>query len=305
MKADCQPGNSTPTFKSICAIVVTFHPDRELPLRIEKVTKQVDRIVILDNGSGENSSQQLRTLGGTLGIHLILNSRNEGVAHALNQGMRWAESQGCDWALTLDQDTLVADDFVQTLSNIYDSVPENKKPAIIGSNYIDPIKGNQFAAFDGNNDSAWKEVKTVITSGSLISLSAYRAIGPFREELFIDCVDFEYCLRARGKGFHVIMACRPLMQHGIGATTLHKLPWKRTGTSNHSAIRRYYMTRNQIVLAREYLGREPVWMLSALYRHLKDLILMCFFEKDVFHKLRFTILGLLDGITLNFGRNPH
>ncbi len=49
------------------------------------------------------------------------------------------------------------------------------------------------------------------------------------------------------------MANKPLMEHAIGAASFHKLPWKVSVTSNHSPVRRYYMTRNQVVLAREYL----------------------------------------------------
>ena len=157
--------------------------------------------------------------------------------------------------------------------------PQKDKLAVIGSNYLDPTLVRPFLEFDSQEARSWQEVKTTITSGSLVSLPAFGTIGPFREELFIDGIDFDYCLRARSLGFEIIITCKPLMQHGIGAATRHRLPWKTTGTSNHLAIRRYYMSRNQLVLVREYFWKEPAWATLTLYRRLKDLILLCFFRE--------------------------
>jgi rhamnosyltransferase len=83
---------------------------------------------------------------------------------------------------------------------------------------------------------------------------------------------------------------------------MHKLPWKSVGASNHSPVRRYYMTRNQLVLAREYLWKEPVWTVSTLYAHLKSTIAVCFLEQDILRKLQYTALGIVDGLRSNFSR---
>jgi rhamnosyltransferase len=193
---------------------------------------------------------------------------------------------------------------VSTLASVYEEFPEKENLAIIGSNYKDSNGGNLFISTNRDDQRSWQEVKTVITSGSLLSLAAYSALGPFREEFFMDCVDLEYCLRARSHGFRIIVTRKPLMDHALGATTMHRLPWKRTGTSNHLPVRRYYMTRNLIVLVREYLRKEPVWAMSTLYSRLKSTILICLFEKNKFRKLGFTAIGIIDGLFSNFRRNP-
>ena len=136
----------------------------------------------------------------------------------------------------------------------------------------------------------------MITSGSLLSLPAYKVIGAFREEFFIDCVDLEYCLRARAHGFRVIMACKPLMEHSIGCLSEHRLPWKKTGTSNHAAFRQYFMTRNILIVVREYMRKEPGWVLATLWSRAKSILLVCLFEKKRFHKIGYFLLGGLDGI---------
>jgi rhamnosyltransferase len=291
-----------PARETICSVIVTYHPDSRFIERVERITRQASETVIVDNGSSEQAVHQLRNAAIKLNVHLILNKENVGIARALNQGARWGQERGYAWALTVDQDSVVAEDLVETLSGLYEEFPEREKLAVIGSNHIDPLIRKPFWNFNGNSHCAWHEVKTTITSGSLISLIAYKVVGPFREELFIDCVDFEYCLRARSRGLRIIMACKPLLEHPIGAATRHRLPWRMTGTSNHSPIRRYYMTRNRLVLAREYLLKEPAWILSTLYRHIKSTILMCLFEKDLISKLGYTALGFLDGAISSFQR---
>lgn len=293
----------SPSKATICGVIVTYQPDPEFCIRAQRLITQVAQVVIVDNGSSELCVGQLREFTNKRNVHLILNRRNEGVARALNQGAEWAATRGFGWILTLDQDTLVEQNMVESLCVVYHALPDQTKLALIGSNYTDSVIRRPYLTSSEDNDCSWLEVKTTITSGSLICLSAYRKIGAFREELFIDCVDFEYCLRARSIGFHVVMTRKPLMQHGIGNVTMHHLPWKTTTTSNHSPVRRYYMMRNQLVLAREYLWSDPAWTLSMLYRHLKAIILMCLFEKRVTRKLKFIALGALDGLCSNFKRH--
>ena len=279
-----------------------YQPDFQFRDRMLKLVSQVGSLVVVDNGSAMSCMPPLKEFAEIKNVHLILNNRNEGVAHALNQGAEWAVAQGFSWILTLDQDTVVQPDMVVSLCAIYQDFPDRMKLAVLGSNYTISSIGKPFLATGNGTGSSWLEVKTTITSGSLISLSVYREIGPFREELFIDCVDFEYCLRARSMGFHVVMTRKILMEHGIGKVTAHFLPWKATTTSNHSPTRRYYMTRNQLLLARQYFRNEPSWMISMLYTHLKATILVCVFEKDAWAKLKFTALGFWDGLFRRFNR---
>src|SRR4030095_5315976 len=64
------------------------------------------------------------------------------------------------------------------------------------------------------------ERRTVITSGTLLSLNAYDAIGRFRDDFFIDGIDHEYCLRARAKRYRILLMLAPLLVHSIGERKL-------------------------------------------------------------------------------------
>jgi rhamnosyltransferase len=285
-----------PTREAICAVIVTRDPDAGLFSRMEKVRTQVHRAVLVDNGSEDLCVSRLSEVATSLKVHLIVNSANQGVARGLNQGARYAKEQHYRWILTLDQDTSVDADMVDSLIAVYHQIPDKTRLAVIGSNYTNSINGRLAVANPDGSHSWGKEVKAVITSGSLISLNALYEVGGFRDEFFIDCVDSEYCLRARSKGFRIALSSRPLMQHRIGDLTEHHLPWKTTGTTNHTPQRQYFMTRNTVILACEYLGREPRWVLSTLWSRMKSLLLICLFEKERFQKLSHALMGALDGI---------
>lgn len=287
----------------ICAVVITYHPDATLFERMTHVRSQVGRLIVVDNHSEISEIDQLHKLSSELGAHLILNPHNRGVGAALNQGLAWAAQQSCTWALTLDQDSSVSDDMIATLSAVYEDYPKKERLAILGSNYIDRNSRQAFSHPSKGDGSSWQAVPETITSGSLISVPAYAVIGPFREDFFMDFVDTEYCLRARARRYKIVLTRKTIMRHAIGACTLHNLPWKATGTTNHSAVRRYYMTRNHLVLVRQYIRKEPLWALSTLYSRFKSTILMCLFERDKARKLMFTATGVLDGLLSNFSRD--
>jgi rhamnosyltransferase len=86
------------------------------------------------------------------------------------------------------------------------------------------------------------------------------------------------------------------MLHSVGATTLHRLLWKNTGTTNHPPFRRYYMTRNHIILIGEYCAVEPRWVYDTVYSRMKSLVLMCLFEKQRLSKIRYVLKGFVHGV---------
>jgi rhamnosyltransferase len=292
----------SPEKKNICAVIVTYHPDASFSDHVKCIARQVGQVVVVDNHSDSDSVSMLQDSCKGLKVELILNDCNLGVAAALNQGVNLAHEMAFSWVLLFDQDTRPLDFMVHTLAAVYKGYPEKDRLALIGSNYYKGDSGR--VSYESGSDASclWMTQKAVITSGSLLRVSVFREIGPFRDELFIDHVDHEYCLRARGRGFDVVVTCSPVMMHSIGTVTWHNFLWRKAETSNHSALRRYYMARNDIVIAKEYMSTEPVWVLGKLYSRFTSIVLICFFEKHKLAKLKLSALGFLDGLTSNFNR---
>lgn len=297
--------DNLPTQDNTCAVIVTHHPDAGFPQRVQTILPQVALIVIVDNCSNGDARRMLTTLTADPKVALIENPENAGVARALNQGAEYALGRGCAWALTFDQDTASNPDLAATLIEIMRSHPQRDVVKLIGSNYLAEPTGEQ--AFRGAPDGAdAAEVPAVITSGSLMSLAAFAEVGGFREDLFIDYVDAEYCLRLRARGYRVLISCRPLMRHALGQLTLHPVPWKTLKTSNHSPLRRYYITRNRLVVDARYFLKEPRWVCKDLRRALDDIAVILLLERQKGLKLRAMALGTWHALTGRMGRlvNP-
>ncbi len=283
-------------------MVVTHHPDGGFAGRVTRVHPQVGALVIVDNGSHDAELGMLRGLAAQGSVALVCNVDNLGVARALNVGVQRALAAGYCWALLLDQDTLVDPDMVERLLEAQASCPDGQRVAAVGSRFRDPTgRSMEPLRLDAKGEQ-WEEVESVITSGSLLSLRVYAALGGFRDEFFIDYVDTEYCFRARAAGYRIIETLRPLMSHTVGAPTPHKLLWSTTWTSNHSADRRYYIARNNTVLLREYgtSGRGP-WLLKSIVRCLRLCKRIAYFEQDKFEKITAVAHGWWDGIRGKMG----
>lgn len=294
--------------RAVCAIAVTYHPDRGFAERIERILPQVGALVIVDNGSAAAELEALRELAARPRITLIENPRNLGVARALNIGIERAAALSFAWVLLLDQDSRAEADMVEALFEAYDSHPCRDRVAVVGAGFLDVNRpasespaGPDPGAEAVHGDS-WQEALTVITSGSLIPLKVHAAVGPFRDELFIDYVDSDYCLRARAKGFLVIKTRRPLMAHAIGAWSRHQVLGSCKWTSNHSADRRYYIARNDTVMLREH-GRYALglWALKSLSRRFRQCKRIVLYENEKRPKLAAVIQGYLDGVRGRLG----
>ena len=282
--------------KNVFAVIVTYHPDEGLEKRLAGISGQVDHAVIVDNSASEEKSPVLDRIAQRKDIHLIRNARNLGVATALNEGMIWGRRHGYAWAFLFDQDSVLEEGAFDTLIDVLNGYGEADSLAVLGCNYRDVHAGRLRYRDESASGISWRERKTVITSGSLVSIGVYGEIGPFRDAFFIDHVDDEYCLRARKRGYRVISTCKPVMLHSVGATTLHRLLWKRTGVTNHPPFRRYYMTRNHIILIKEYCAVEPRWVYDTVYSRMKSLVLMCLFERQRPAKIRNVLRGFFHGV---------
>ena len=285
----------TPSAANVCAVVVAYFPDEGFETRLQTILPQVARLVIVDNTPDAIllSPEIISAWGERL--HCIANHANRGVASALNQGLKYALQQGYHWALTLDQDTECYPDMVTILGSVYEDC--SPRPAVIGSNYLDPRNHKPKVPPQGNE---CLEQKTVITSGSLVDAGVAQAVGSFREDYFIDQVDHEFCLRVRAHGYRVVISRKSAMDHSVGGPGGARLPLLGI-LPNHPPLRKYYIARNTVVTVAEYWRREPDWCLRRSVRLLLGLLLMATLEKQRITKVRAFAAGFIDGVRRRMG----
>ena len=232
--------------RSICAGIVLFNP--EIPSLIDNINvilHQVNEIVLIDNAS-LNIEQINLALCGYPNVYILRNVMNLGIAKALNQIFEWASQKGYSWVLTLDQDSFCSPILVR----------EYKKYIDEGVGIISPIihdNTDEYALL-AKIEEEITSIDECITSGSLTSVTIWDKVGKFNELLFIDFVDFDFCIRVRLQGYKILRVNNTYINHQLGSKyKLIRLPFgMNLKIYNHSVERNYFYVRNNIYYIRKY-----------------------------------------------------
>lgn len=290
-----------PNKANVCAVVVTFHPDSNLPNRINAIAHQVDSILIVDNASNDQESQMLLHISAEKKAEVMRNPKNVGIAAALNQGIEWAMKRGYSWLLTMDQDSLLLDSVLPAYGRAVESMMDDVNIALVGANYVDKLTGLLLVPAERFNGKNAAHHKDIITSGCLMNLAAVQQIGKFREDYFIDNVDVEYDLRAQRLGFATIITRDAVIEHKIGLPTWHSFLGRRLITRHASTTRRYYVARNHIALLKDYWPSERKLLKELTIIRIKEIILMLLFEEHKLAKVISALQGIFDGLRGKMG----
>lgn len=271
----------------ILAGIVLYNPDIDrLKNNIEAIEKQVNKIVFIDN-STEQSEKNINIVNQILKesqFIYINNNGNVGIAKALNQIMEYAFNKEYEWVLTLDQDTICPQNLIENYKQ-YLSIPD------VG--IICPkIKDRNFEFI--NNDSGKTDfIDYCITSAALTSTLIWKKIGGFSEELFIDYVDFDYCLNLKKNNYKILRVNSSEILHEIGHAKQYCVFGKTILTFNHSPIRNYYIVRNKLICAYKY--KNYVNIRKEKKEIITHIIKVIFLEKNRLCNLRYVYKGYKDG----------
>ena len=243
-----------------CAVVVTFNPDITALLKlVSQLNKETD-FIIIDNASGSFDELAASIIVYKRCIEMIRLSDNEGLAKALNRGIAWARSKSYEYVFLFDQDSSLCDLFVGRMIQAHKDVSRfsEKGVAAMGPRIINPqtMRQTPFKLFskvfwrsDRNFAGLQKHfiADFLITSGSLLMLSALEEIGDMKESYFIDNVDLEWCFRAKSLGFDLVGTDAAVLYHAIGERSSNPLV-KAGLIAQHNPSRTYYSSRNRIHL---------------------------------------------------------
>jgi rhamnosyltransferase len=274
-----------PDTSGVVAIVVSFFGKDTIASTVSSLLGQVDRIAIIDNGSDSETVNLLSSLcRQSPRVDLILLGENKGIASALNVGLGHARLIGAKWILTMDQDSVADPDMV---SRMLDFVRASGRTEIVATVPTLRIKGCKATAF------ATRKVESAITSGNMVRLDVFDSVGPYREDYFIDSVDFEFSLRLRKFGFQTFRVGDAYMTHTLGKSLPINFGFIKITSSIHPPVRRYYIFRNHCYLCCEYLFSFPYFMAKKSLFMLLLTLQIILIERKKLENLRMASLGLV------------
>ena len=266
-----------------------FTPQNERLIdNISAILPQIDRILLIENGSDDTTY-----INGFVEeqIEVIKNDENMGIAYALNQVMQYAHDNGYEWALTLDQDSVVPPDLIEK----YMKLTSIDKVGMICCKIVDRNFGE--TTEQKSKTSGYEEVPMCITSASMLNWTAWKEVGGFAEEFFIDAVDFDMCLLLREHGYKIIRTYDTQLLHEVGHSQIRKLFGKEYLVYHHSPLRYYYMVRNGL-----YLGKRHHFVIHSTIRAFSQIAMALIYEDRKKEKLTMMAKGFWHAIIGRYGK---
>lgn len=210
------------------------------------------RVVVVDNGSTDGSVGMLeRDFPEAV---VLANRQNEGFAAACNRGIRYGLEKDGDYILLLNNDTVVAQDFLSIMVKAM-SEPD---AGIVGPKiyYFDePEKiwfaGGKFVWWrTSGKHLGWQQADRPEWSGErncdfitgcamLIRKEVFAAAGFLYEPYFLTVEDLDFCYQASKNGWKIKAA--------LDAKIWHKVSLSRSGEFSFS--NGYYGMRNRLFFA--------------------------------------------------------
>lgn len=271
------------------AIVVVYNFDaRTLLMNIESYIHEIDHLYIIDNSDVNCILPDSFDAYGDKCTYICL-GYNKGIAYALNYGCTMALNDNYSWVFTFDQDSKIEQGYISAML-LWISQHEVVDIAIVA-----PIVNLQFHCTIETSINEFSFVDSVLASGNLVNLSAYSAVNGFKDELFIDWVDIDFCYRLRLRNYRIVILKNCILSHQLGNTKEYRLAGKHLFYStNHTPIRYYYKSRNALLLAKDYWNCWPLKSMGFLKSVLTDYFKILFCESNVCQKVSFIHKGIYD-----------
>ena len=221
----------------LAAVVITYNPENYLISNINSYSEYVEHILVLDNSSNNEASKMLKE---NSKIEYYWQGENKGISYCLNEAIRKCRNYGIDYLLTMDQDSSFDQIELDKYIGRIEGNTEKDKIGMFGIN-LDPIDKNDY------------KDELFITSGSILNVNIASKLGGFDENLFIDEVDNEFCLRLIAKGYSTLKFGNISMNHQFGTTRRVLTPsLKYKDRVIYSPLRNYYNTRNYFYVNQLY-----------------------------------------------------
>lgn len=279
----------------VVAIIISYNPDNNLLDSVNLLKNQVEKIIIVDNGSKKEKVKNINLIRDIdkEKIEVIFNEENLGIATALNIGVKEGLKQGYNWILTMDQDSKCSDNMVKKMFEVYNGIDEKERRDILSifPNFVD----ERIQSIEENSDmSPYEYVDADITSGNLLKAEVFDKVGLFDDSLFIDLVDTDFCMKLNEKNIKMIKVRDAILYHSLGESQSVKSVFGKFNTSNHSALRRYYMTRNRFYTWEKYKDLNSFTLNRDKKLFKKEFVKIILGEKDKMNKIKMVFKGYKD-----------
>ena len=189
----------------------------------------IGEVIIIDNGSSDNSRDYINSNTFNFPVKLIENSQNLGFAPAVNQGISNARHE---YIFSLNNDTEVKKGSIKQMIDLIESREDifsvqAKMLQFNNKDLIDDV-GDEYNLLawtkktgENHKSEEYIEVKEIFSScagAALYRKSLLKKLGMFDDNFFAYMEDVDLALRAKINGYHNLLCPQAIVYH-IGSAT--------------------------------------------------------------------------------------
>lgn len=228
---------------------------------VHAVARPKHVILVVDNASTDDSPALIQER--FPGLEVIEAGTNLGYAGGNNFGIRHALDRGAEWVCILNNDVIVAPDFLEILLVTAQARPDvgvvtplvadradRERVWALGS-AVNSASGVVSRLHAGDPVGKWRdqppfEVDVASGAAMLIKREVLERVGLMDEDFFLYYEETDWCLRIRQAGYRILAVPASVVWHKVSATL---------GTT--SPVIDYYMLRNHLrLIARHWHGLQ-------------------------------------------------
>lgn len=246
---------------------------------LQKVSYHNFKIILVDNGSEDNSGDSLKA--NFTDIILLKNEKNRGFTGGNNRGIQYAVESGFEMVMLLNNDTIVTPDFATILVNklqsdesigaIQPKIMFNQERDIIWSGgssfsktwHLTKSEGmgeKDCGQYDESKVLPWVTGCCFLTKSSIV-----KEVGLLDDRFFIYYEDTDWSFRIRERGYKLLYEPMSKIYHEVGKSNENR---ETFGEGTQSAFTHYVVIRNHIYIVRKY-GRGINYITALGYQLFK------------------------------------
>lgn len=281
------------------SIIVTYFPKLSEFKKILTNHKKNFKKIIIINNSPEVSLKHLKNKDKVI---IVNNKKNLGLAKALNIGIKKSIKRGAKMVCLFDQDTHIDDDHANKMLLNINAFKFKKETCLYNSLYFNKVT-NKYGSLINfkflrlvksmpNKSKNYTFVEYAITSGSFIPINFFKKIGYMRNKLFIDFIDIDWGLRAKKRGYKIVIFHNVKLTQHLGS---YKINFFGNSYPIHSPSRIYYYFRNSCILYKtKYV--EFNWKLIDISRNIFRIIFYILIPSNRTNYLKNIFKGIFHGL---------
>lgn len=237
------------------------------------IKPEISKIYLVDNSEGKIKYSISHPK-----VNIKYLDKNYGTAVAINESIQQAIEDKIDWLWLFDDDSRPNSDSLASLVEIITVINTNDT-VIVSMPYItEKIIDDYYAMYLPHKvyNNRMIRIKTkeedfkkgfiycdlIITSGSLLNVNLLKDCNiRMPEELFLDCVDYEFCYQLRKNNFKIVCALNTYFRHHLGVPRI----FLKREICGDSPERYRSISRNHFVFFRHYLKADLFFIFTMVF----------------------------------------